>query len=97
MVDVGQNELTTVEGDEPKTFSHALRVPNFFREEPGRLMGYQAFRECTDQRGLAHSRKSGDENVGCVGVALLQVSELPLRLRLIAQVWRLWIVMWLPS
>ena len=97
MVDVGQNELTTVEGHEPKTFSRALRVPNFFREEPGRLIGRQAFRECTDQRGLAHSRESGDENVGSISVAVLQFSQLPLRLRLIAQVWRLWILMWLPS
>ena len=75
MVDVGQNGLTTVEGDEPKTFSHTLRVPNLFREEPGRLMGCQAFRECTDQRGLAHSRKSGDETVGWITGAFQRASS----------------------
>lgn|SRR5512145_2793455 len=75
VMDVGQDELTTAEANEPKTFSHTMRVPNLFREEPGRLMGCQAFREGTDQRGLAHSRKSGDENVGCIAGAIQRASS----------------------
>ena len=75
VMDVGQDELTTAEANEPKTFSHTMRIPNLFREEPGRLMGCQAFREGTDQRGLAHSRKSGDENVGCIAGAIQRASS----------------------
>jgi hypothetical protein len=38
-------------------------------------MGCQAFRKFTDQRGLAHSRTSGDENVGCITGAMQRASS----------------------
>jgi hypothetical protein len=56
MLDVGQDQLATIEGDETKAFSDAPFVPDFFRVESRRSIFCQSFREGANQRGFADSR-----------------------------------------
>jgi hypothetical protein len=70
VVDVGQDQLATAKRYETKAFSRSQRVPDFFRIEPGWVKVRQTFRKCTNQRGLADSRQSRNQNLECMVIAL---------------------------
>src|SRR5207237_8170244 len=59
---MGQRQLAAIQGLEPKPFPYPF-LSNFFREEPGWLIACQAFGQLTDQRGLSHTRQSGEKDM----------------------------------
>ena len=73
VLDVGQDQLATAERHEPKAFSGSPRVPDFFRIEPRRVIVRKTLREFTNHRGLADSRLSGNQNVGCIASVIQSV------------------------
>ena len=70
---MGQDQLATAERHKPETFSGSLLVPDFFRIESGWMIFRQALGQFTNQRGLADSRQSGNQNVGSMTSVLQTV------------------------